>query len=108
MITFCFLKLIQQTCTNHCKAITKNNGFNWMWIVNDNSVDMMQKMIDIKQELARNIWTYYFSTLHTSIPHDKLKRQIVWVIKRCFNDKARNFIRIGRDSAHWSSPRGKR
>jgi hypothetical protein len=36
MITFC-LKLIQQTHSNYCKRITKNTGFNRMWIV-DNSV----------------------------------------------------------------------
>ena len=105
MITFC-LKLIQHPHTNHCKTIAKNNGFNRMWIV-DNSVDVMQKIIDIKREPARNIRTYDFSTLYTSIPHDKLKRQIAWVINQCFNDKFRRFIRIGRDSAHWSSSRGK-
>ena len=105
MITFC-LKLIQQTHNNNCKTIAKNNGFNRMWIV-DNSVDVMQQIIDIKREPARNIRTYDFSTLYTSIPHDKLKRQIAWVINQCFNDESRRFIRIGRDSAHWSSSRGK-
>ena len=105
MITFC-LKLIQQTHQNHCKAIARNNGVNRMWIV-ENSVEVMNKITGIKKGLAKNIRTYDFSTLYTSIPHSKLKQQLAWVIKEAFNDKSRQFIRIGRGSARWSSSRGK-
>ena len=106
MITFC-LKLIQHTHINHCKTIQKNSGFNRMWIV-DNSVDVIQKITDIKHGSARNIRTFDFSTLYTSIPHRKLKEQIDWVISECFNDDSRKFIKIGKESAHWSSSRGKK
>jgi len=105
MITFC-LKLIQRTHTNHCKTIVKNNGYNRMWIV-ENSVEVIQKIIETKQEPFRNVRTYDFSTLYTSIPHRKLKDQIAWVISECFNDESRKFIRIERNSARWSSSRGK-
>ena len=105
MITFC-LKLIQQTHTNYCKAIAKNNSFNRMWIV-DNSVEVIDKINEINsKEQVKNIRTYDFSTLYTSIPHKKLK-QLIWVISEAFNNESRKFIRIGKDSACWSKSRGK-
>ncbi len=103
-ITYC-LKLIQQTHINHCKAIRKNSGWNRMWIV-DNSMDVMQKIVDLK-EPAKNVRTYDFSTLYTSLPHRKLKDKLAWVIDQCFDDGARRFIKINRSSAHWSKSRGK-
>ena len=79
-----------------------------MWIV-DNSVEVIQKIVDFKKKgPAKNIRTYDFSTLYTSIPHNKLKKEIAWVISDCFNDKARKYIRIGRDSARWSKTKGKK
>ena len=106
MITLC-LKLIQQTHSNHCKAIFKNSGFNRMWIV-DNSIDVVEKIKEINRKgPTRNIRTYDFSTLYTSIPHKKLKEQIAWVISQCFNDDARKFIRFGHASAHWTNSKGK-
>ena len=55
----------------------------------------------------RNIQSYDFSTLYTSIPHAELKKQIKWVISQAFNDDSRKFIRIGNGSARWSKSRGK-
>ena len=74
----------------------------------DNSMEVIQKIVDFKKKgHAKNIRTYDFSTLYTSIPHSKLKKEIAWVISECFNDKKRKYIRIGRDSARWSSTKGK-
>lgn len=75
-----------------------------MWIV-DNSMDVMQKITNLK-EPARNIRTYDFSTLYTSLPHRKLKEKLAWVISQCFDDGARKFIKINGNSAHWSKSRG--
>ena len=73
----------------------------------ENSVEVMEKIIDNKRELARNVRTYDFSTLYTSIPHKKLQDQIAWVVSQCFNDKSRKFIKIEGGSARWSSSSGK-
>jgi hypothetical protein len=106
MITFC-LKLIQQTCTNYCTAITKTRGFNRMWIVN-NSVEVLDKISQCnKRSKVKNIRTYDFSTLYTSIPHQSLKDQMAWVINQCFNESARKYIQIGNHCAHWKKTRGK-
>ncbi len=104
MITFC-LKLIQQTHSNYCKRITKSTGFNRMWIV-DNSVEVLKHISDCnKKNSSRNIRTYDFSTLYTSIPHKSLKEQMAWVINQCFNNEGRKYICIGRSSACWSRSR---
>jgi len=88
MITFC-LKLIQQTHSNHCKTIKKNRGFNRMWIT-DNSVEVINNITTINnKERVRNIRTYDFSTLYTSMPRKQLKEQLVWVISQCLNDRFR-------------------
>ena len=78
-----------------------------MWIV-DNSVEVIDKIKEINNKnQVRNIRTYDFPTLYTSIPHKQLKQQIKWVISEAFNDGARKFIRIGNASARWSKSRGK-
>ena len=106
MITFC-LKLVKKTCSNHCKVIQKNSGYNRMWIV-DNSMDIMEKITELNHKGSiDNIRTCDFSTLYTSIPHRELKKQIAWVINQCFNEGGRQFIRIGGISASWTSARGK-
>ena len=108
MITFC-LKLIQQTHTNYCKTIARNCGHDRMWIV-DNSIKVLEKLREFNvKDSAKNIRTYDFSTLYTSIPHKDLKKEIAWVISECFNDDARRFIHIDvwREEARWSKTRGK-
>ena len=108
MITYC-LKLIQQTHTNYCKTIAKNRGYNRMWIV-DNSIKVLEELRKFNDDnLAKNIRTYDFSTLYTSIPHKDLKREIAWVISESFNNDTRRFIHIDvwNKRARWSKTRGK-
>ena len=104
MITYC-LKLVQQTHKNYCTRIAKNRRDNKMWIV-DNSVKVLEKLSICNQKSVRNVRTFDFSTLYTSIPHKKLKKRIAMVINQCFNTYARRFMRIGGTSASWSKTRG--
>ena len=104
MITYC-LKLVQQTHKNYCTRIAKTRRYNKMWIV-DNSVKVLEKLSICNQKSVRNVRTFDFSTLYTSIPHKKLKKRIAMVINQCFNTDARRFMRIGGTSASWSETRG--
>ena len=55
---------------------------------------------------CQNVRTYDFSTLYTSIPHDKLKAQLAWVIKQAFNSSKKSHISIYKTGASWTdSPR---
>jgi len=52
---------------------------------------------------ANNLATYDFSTLYTSIPHDKLKIQISWVIEKAFKGMNKKYIKINKFCARWSN-----
>jgi len=105
MITYC-LKLVQHTHTKYCNMIAKDGGFQRMWIV-DNSVEVLKKISDCNKKAVRNVRTYDFSTLYTSIPHVKLKERMAMVINQCFNVSDRRYIRIDKSRARWSRVKGK-
>ena len=69
-----------------------------MWII-DNSLDV-HKLFNVKLNNFRNLATFDFSTLYTSIPHDKLKNQIKWVISKAFAS-GHNFIKVHGHFARW-------
>ena len=56
-----------------------------MWIL-DNSLEVQKLLIFSKNKNSKpkNIITYDFSTLYTSIPHEKLKEQIKFLIHKAF------------------------
>ena len=65
-----------------------------MWIV-DNSVKVLDNLRKFNDKnLAKNIRTYDFSTLYTSIPHEDLKEKIAWVVSESFNEDAQRLIHI--------------
>jgi len=71
------------------------------WIVDNSlSVHKLLKQCDTK---ANNLGTYDFSTLYTSIPHDKLKIQMSWVIERAFKGMNKKYIKINKFCARWSN-----
>ena len=97
--------------TNTCELLkqkAKTRRFSGMWIV-DNSIKVLDNLRKFNEKkIAKNIRTYDFSTLYTSIPHKDLKREIAWVVSQCFNKDARRFIRVNTRTgeAHWSKTRG--
>ena len=44
-----------------------------------------------------------FSTLYTSIPHDKLKTQMSWVIDKAFTGMKKRYIKVNKFCARWSN-----
>ena len=104
MITYC-LKLIQQTHKHYCEKISKACKTHRMWIV-DNSVEVLNKISVCNQRTVRNVRTYDFSTLYTSIPHAKLKTRMAVVINQCFNKTGRRSIQFGQKTAKWSRAKG--
>lgn len=56
---------------------------------------------------GRNLATYDFSTLYTSIPHDKLKEQLSLIITRAYKGMNKKFISVNNYSAKWSGGKSK-
>ena len=79
-----------------------DHGINPMWVL-DNSSSVYKLVADcnIRKE-ARNVCTYDFSTLYTSIPHKELKRQLSWVIGEAFRTSKKKFISIHNKDAQWT------
>jgi len=70
-----------------------------MWIV--------QSSLEIQQNFTnnykiKNLKTYDFSTLYTSIPLDKLKNRISGLIIKSFTAQTWKFIKIHKDTASWT------
>ena len=67
-----------------CQRYKTSHGINPIWIIhNSNTVHKNIATFNRHNE-CKNIRTYGFSTLYTSIPHAKLKNRITWVIKEGF------------------------
>ena len=74
-----------------------------MWIIkNSQSVHkVIASFNNVKN--CKSIKTYDFSTLYTSIPLNKLKSQLTWVINEAFKASKKNFISIYAQSANWTN-----
>ena len=86
----------------YCDRIKAYTGFNFMWII-QNSVELQ----DTLRKSGRNLSTYDFSTLYTSIPHDKLKAKLTDIITRAFKGMNKKYIRVTTYSAKWAVKEGK-
>ena len=62
---------------------------------------MIILLVYIKFTKAKDIVTYDFSTLYTSIPHDKLKQQISWIVNRAFEGMKYKYVKINKFCARW-------
>jgi len=51
----------------------------------------------------RNMITYDFSTLQTSIPHVKLKEEIKLLVENAYNGMNKKFIKVTKSRAYWSN-----
>ena len=73
-----------------------------MWIIH-NSMEIHDSL----HKRGRKLATYDFSNLYTSIPHDKLKEKLSYVIMKAFKGMNKKFIRVTNNSAKWSNDKGK-
>ena len=51
----------------------------------------------------RNVITYDFSTLYTSIPHVKLKEEIKLLVEKAYNGMNKKFIKVTKSRGYWSN-----
>ena len=94
------LKLVKNHCIRYCKTIFNRTGVNSMWIIN-NSLDVID-IINKPTFQGKNISTWDFSTLYTSIPHDKLKIRIYELLERVFSTVNRKYIIIRNNNTFWT------
>lgn len=74
-----------------------------MWII-DNSTVVHSMIADLnRKKKVRNIRTYDFSTLYTSIPHKQLNTRLTQVIKDAFDSAGKSFISVYKNDARWTN-----
>ena len=96
------VKLVQHAHKIYCDRIKAYTGFNFMWII-QNSMEIH----DTLNKNGRNLATYDFFTLYTSIPHEKLKEKLSDIVTRAFKGMNKNYIVINNRSAKWALKEGK-
>jgi hypothetical protein len=102
ILTKCF-KLIEKQHRFICSRYETSYGINPMWII-QNSSDVHKNIATFnRKKNCRNIRTYDFSTLYTSIPHKKLKTRLSQVIKKAFSTSNKSFISIYDSYARWTN-----
>lgn len=107
ILTKC-LKVIERQHRIICRGYLRNYGIDPMWIVhNSKAVHKCISTYNCKKE-SRNVRSYDFSTLYTSIPHKQLMKQLTWVIKEAFQNSKKKYISVYTSGAGWTdNPRDK-
>ena len=91
LMTKC-LAAVYQFMILYCKGIHRYSGYNRMWIL-DNSMQLKEHLSSInEQSRATSVSTWDFSTLYTTIPHDKLKSKIKELLQFVFEKSKKDFF----------------
>ena len=75
-----------QTC---CDTVYSRSGINQMWILK-NSKELLENLKSHSLSKVSSIKTFDFSTLYTTIPHEKLKSRLKQLVSQAFIDKNGN------------------
>ena len=80
------LTAIKESLQRYCSTTYSRSGVNQMWILK-NSKELLDNLKSREFSKIDCIKTYDFSTLYTTIPHDKLKSRLFEIIDNCFLNK---------------------
>jgi hypothetical protein len=91
LMTKC-LTAVYQFMKLYCRGIHRYSGYNRMWIL-DNSMQLKEQL-SLINEHSRSVCvsTWDFSTLYTTIPHDKLKAKMKDLIQFVFKASKKDFF----------------
>ena len=91
LMTKC-LSAVYQFMKLYCKGIHRYSGYNRMWIL-DNSMQLKEHLSSInEQSKSTLVTTWDFSTLYTTIPHDKLKAKMKETLQFVFKASKKDFF----------------
>ena len=74
---------IKQGLQKYCETAYSRSGVNQMWILK-NSKELLEHLKSPNFNNITSIKYFEFSTLYTTIPHDKLKSRLVSIIRNSF------------------------
>ena len=95
---------IKQGLQKYCKTSYWRSGINQMWILK-NSQELLEHLQSPNFNHFTNIKSFDFSTLYTTIPHQKLKSRLATIIRNSFIHKNGNrrykFLVLGREGPYF-------
>ena len=77
------LTAIKEGIQKYCNIAFSHSGVNQMWILK-NSKSLLESLKCQSCQSLTSISTFDFSTLYTTIPHDKLKARLACLVKNSF------------------------
>ena len=98
------LQAIKNHQNNYCNIIKQNTGINRMWILK-NSMTLLSTLKELDIDKVAYVSTWDFSTLYTTIPHDKLIDRIRRLIEFSFRSSTNNYINISDHKVYFSEDR---
>ena len=95
---------IKQGLQKYCETAYSRRGVNHMWILK-NSKELLDHLKSPNFNLITNIKSFDFSTLYTTIPHQKLKSRLSTKIRKSFLHKNGNrrykYLVLGREGPYF-------
>ena len=78
------LSAVKEGEQKYCETVYSRNSINHMWILK-NSQDLLDNLKSRSFSHVSSIKTFDFSTLYTTLPHDKLKTSLKETIHKAFS-----------------------
>ena len=88
----------------YCETVYSRSGINHMWILK-NSKDLLDSLKSRSFSQVSSIKTFDFSTLYTTIQHEKLKTRLKETIHKVFSNRnyGSKFVVLGYNSTYFSN-----
>ena len=98
------LTAVKEGLQKYCDMAYSRSGVNQMWILK-NSKDLLECIKSRNLSFCNSIKTFDFSTLYTTIPHEKLKSRLKTLILQCFfkssGERRYKYLVIGKDKSYF-------
>ena len=95
---------IKQGLQKYCETAYSRSGVNQMWILK-NSKELLEHLKSPNFNNITSIKSFDFSTLYTTIPHDKLKSRLASIIRNSFMFKNGNrrykYLVLGHEESYF-------
>ena len=92
-ISYC-LKTVLDIIRSNSKFHRKKSGFNHCFVIDNRDLVIAFMKRCNQSNNVQSVSTFDFKTLYTSIPHGKLKRMIISVIKTAFASRKKKYISV--------------
>ena len=100
LLTSCLTKIKDHTI-RYCNKVYENSGKNLFWSIK-NSCEVLTKL-QHKGFQAKQLSTYDFSTLYTTLPHNLIKIKLVQLIEKTFAREQMPFLACNYEKAFFTS-----